>query len=290
MVAAVGALKPSATVLRPMFVKLAVRVAIVANIGISDSAYYCRDCEFTIHESCSEIPQCVEQHPLHPQHRLRFCDVYEEFQEEHNPCDACGYLIQGFSLMCGSCQCFFHVPCVEATPRSLKHKCHKHNLFYFTDVNAETWFCDCCNLYLSGSYYGCVSCGIRLHLQCVPIPKIVEHKCHWHPLTLVDSIVEDDYSKGCYCDVCNRPLYLKHHVYKCKKCRFFAHIECIVSEDDTSLEILSSLNLGFEDKAEQCNDRKENIDDTDGNRIVAIEDESEKTEESEEVQEADADA
>lgn len=52
-----------------------------------------------------------------------------------------------------------------------------------------------------------------------------------------------------------------------------------VSIDDTSLEILSSLNRGFEDKAEQCNDENKNIDDTDGNRIVVIEGKIDKTEE-----------
>lgn len=73
-------------------------------------------------------------------------------------------------------------------------------------------------------------CGIRLHLRCVPIPKIVEHKCHLHPLELVDSVVEDDYSRVNNCDVCETPRDAKNSFYKCKKCGFVAHIECIVSE------------------------------------------------------------
>lgn len=102
--------------------------------------------------------------------------------------------------------------------------------FISKDVKAETWLCDRCKHYLSGSYYGCVICGIRLHLRCVPIPKIVEHKCHLHPLELVDSVVEDDYSRVNNCDVCETPRDAKNSFYKCKKCGFVAHIECIVSE------------------------------------------------------------
>ncbi|KAK1584330.1 hypothetical protein Q3G72_032000 [Acer saccharum] len=90
---------------------------------------------------------------------------------------------------------------------------------------------------------------------------------HHHPLTLIDSVKEDnpliqylmdsndkvDYSMDYYCDICETPGNPKRHAYCRKECNYIAHMECIISKDNTPQENPSNLNLknGTAPKKEQ---------------------------------------
>ncbi|KAK0601936.1 hypothetical protein LWI29_028896 [Acer saccharum] len=119
---------------------------------------------------------------------------------------------------------------------------------------------DCNNCHESctnKSFYRCVECDFNLHLKCIPIPSgVMITQKHYHPLTLIDSVKEDnplihylmdsndkvDYSMDYYCDVCETPGNPKHHVYYCMECIYIAYAECIISKDDTAVKVLKYLN------------------------------------------------
>ncbi|KAK1583037.1 hypothetical protein Q3G72_020498 [Acer saccharum] len=237
--------------------------------SISGSAYCCLECGFFIHESCKEIPKQV-QHPFHPQHLLLARAVEVKIRRwaygaSDWYCNACKSSINGVRISCNECEFDLHVSCANpnrwASP--LKHKCHEHNMYYFiVKVNWQipSFKCNKCHEECLDDepVYRCVECDFNLHLKCIPIPSVVLVTWkHHHPLTLIDSIKEDnpliqylmdsndkvDYSMDYYCDVCETPGNPKHHAYYCKECIYIAHVECIISKDNTPLENPSYLNL-----------------------------------------------
>ncbi|KAK0600105.1 hypothetical protein LWI29_011640 [Acer saccharum] len=230
--------------------------------SISGSAYCCLECRFFIHESCTEIPKQV-QHPFHPQHLLlaqpiEGMDLHTtEFLRKisyHDPsryCNVCLLKIHGIKIGCIKCSFNLHVSCANRNYRALKHKCHEHNMYYFVDDDTM-WYSECNKCHErcdEESFYRCVECKFNLHLECIPIPSVVTvtQKHHHHPLTLINSIKEDnpliqylmdsndkvDHFMDYYCDVCETPGNPKHHAYCCKECIYIAHVECIISEDLT---------------------------------------------------------
>ncbi|OMO96110.1 C1-like protein [Corchorus olitorius] len=101
-----------------------------------------------------------------------------------------------------------------------------------------------CNEIFEGPFYRCVECGINFHLKCVPVPQIIKSKCHFHPLTLKDSFVEDDSGEH-YCDVCEEERHPKDHVYCCDECEglFVAHIECALPMMEETSQARRSISL-----------------------------------------------
>ncbi|TXG66069.1 hypothetical protein EZV62_007344 [Acer yangbiense] len=227
---------------------------------IRGSAYCCLECGFFIHESCKEIPKQV-QHPFHPQHLLLAMEV-----KEVRLCKACRLVIRDIKIGCIECSFNLHVSCANPNYRALKHKCHKHNMYYFLDDDRKGSFeCKKCHeKCLKESFYRCVQCNFNLHLKCIPIPSVVTvTQKHHHPLTLIDSIKEDnpliqylmdsndkvDHSMDYYCDVCETPGNPKHHAYCCKECIYIAHVECIISKECPPLEILQYLDTRRESES-----------------------------------------
>ncbi|KAI9186354.1 hypothetical protein LWI28_016498 [Acer negundo] len=246
---------------------------------ISGSAYCCLECGFFIHESCKEIPVEV-QHPFHPQHILltQAVDVQNKLisgrYRNKICCNACKSSIRGIKIGCNKCAFQLHVSCANPSRYAcfVKTNSHQHNMNYFVDdYTTGSFECNKCHeKCLEESFYRCVECDFNLHLKCVPIPSVVMiTQKHHHPLTLIDSVKEDnpliqylvdsndkvDSLTDYYCDDCETPGNPKHHAYCCKECNYIAHVDCIISKGDTSLEIQSNLNPtdGTEPKEEQKN-------------------------------------
>ncbi|XP_038716388.1 uncharacterized protein LOC120009764 [Tripterygium wilfordii] len=137
----------------------------------------------------------------------------------------------------------------ETEEEEVFHISHIHFLI-FKGIISHGWCGACnepisntptyqCNRVCDGSFYRCLECNYSIHLECLPIPTTVKHKYHSHPLTLIDSFVEDD-SGDYYCDACENERNPRHHVYYCEKCTYVIHIECLLSEERKGLEASTS--------------------------------------------------
>ncbi|KAE8712442.1 Importin subunit alpha-2 [Hibiscus syriacus] len=213
----------------------------ICELPIFGPAYFCHlSCYFIVHESCFRLPQKI-QVPFHLNHML----VIQQPWEHSNPqCYACPLNISSddFAYSCEDCQLNLHPICANYLKRPLKCESHLDDLYYFgTDYQLlcaksspswETHFAchKCGNICKGEPFYRCLECSINFHLKCVPAPNTVKSKYHLHPLTLTDSLVEDDSGKY-YCDFCEEERNPKDHVYYCKECdgQTIAHIECVLT-------------------------------------------------------------
>lgn len=87
--------------------------------------------------------------------------------------------------------------------------------------------CDNCHV------YGCLDCNVYVHLECIPLPRVVKHEAHSHTLVLSDftnlpddEFVPDDY----FCLICEKKGNYDHPYYHCQQCSELVHIDCVLSE------------------------------------------------------------
>ncbi|KAK2638041.1 hypothetical protein Ddye_025836 [Dipteronia dyeriana] len=183
------------------------------------------------------------QHPFHSQHLLL---AQAMDGHEFTSCAACAFSINGIKIGCNECDFQLHVSCANPNKCALKRNSHEHNMYYFVDDDTRRSFeCDNCHeeCLADEAFYRCVECDFNLHLKCIPITSVVTvTKKHLHPLTLIESVNEDnpliqylmdsndklDDLMDYYCDDCETSGNPKHHAYCCKECIYIAHVECIM--------------------------------------------------------------
>ncbi|KAF3435095.1 hypothetical protein FNV43_RR22182 [Rhamnella rubrinervis] len=118
---------------------------------------------------------------------------------------------------------------------AIQHSSHTHDL-HLSDTNFFDE-CYCKQLVVSSNelshtedyIFCCENCNFGVHLLCGPLPCTIKHKAHVHPLTLVDSMVEDD-SGEYYCDDCETQRDPRICVYYCADCKYIVHVHCVISE------------------------------------------------------------
>ncbi|KAL4311359.1 hypothetical protein GQ457_01G032970 [Hibiscus cannabinus] len=250
-------------------------------LALNGASYFCKECRggFYLHEECSKLPYEI-QHPFHSTHPLnlyvsdRYPNVYRPLGGAFIMCDVCKDICLGFIYLCEQCNFKLDVKCAALTAHKtgvsqdkridrvaeLHHFSHDHKLVlgYCNDPIEETK-CTICELPILGPAYFCPEldcvhilhkaclrlpqkCSINLHLKCVPIPDLVESKYHRHPLSLKDSLIEDDSGKY-YCDFCEEERHPSDHVYYCKECngQTIAHIECVLTREAEDISCEESL-------------------------------------------------
>lgn len=228
----------------------------VCCLTILGPTYKCDECRYVVHESCLGFPgeiqlPILQGSPLHP------VVIGKGYR-----CRACGGTLDRYTISYSYCylQCQyylnFHLRCADSLKRAIESDSHEHPLFYFGTecqelfanmselLPADRFFqCNTCNKPCRGvPFFRCLVCDINLHLECVPIPHLINSKCHIHPFSLKDCFVEDD-SGEYYCDVCEEERHPKDHVYYCEECDgfFVAHIECVVNQ--VSQHLISSIEI-----------------------------------------------
>ncbi|KAJ4823734.1 hypothetical protein Tsubulata_042623 [Turnera subulata] len=223
-------------------------------IPVYDTAYACFHCSKIFHESCSNIPIHI-QHPYHPQHLLIAQSATRTFK-----CKACNYyILLGIQYVCIGCKFALHASCAGYLTSTLKSSCHDHILFSFAKegypkflYDKEMYFgCKVCGKECDSSFFRCVGCDINFHLHCIPLPQKVKHEWHRDPLTLVDSMCEDDTGEY-YCGICAEKRHPYHGAYYCKECNdqdalVIAHIGCLLDEDSYSKRISQGINANAND-------------------------------------------
>lgn len=182
-----------------------------------DPVYVCSEndfCEFFIHQSClNKLTKLVES-VFHPEHTL-FLQL--QIDVNHYICEVCRGEIKALGYGCEKCEKWFHVSCATRIVRGLKVGNHEHEMCYVvlkTDRGLN--ICQICRGECVGAVYRCVDCNVNVHMECVPLPKFLEHVSHFHPLKLTNCIVTHRISDEYRCDICEEEGDIKEHSYYCK--------------------------------------------------------------------------
>lgn len=213
--------------------------------GENSHAYCCLSCAFYLHKPCAQnIEMTIKKEEFHPEHTLTAL-----ITNTYVTCACCKTNFKGIAYCCSLCSFYLHVDCAKLQfPINFKHRCHpKHQLYYFTNYEADRLVCDVCFLKCKGSFYRCVICDVSIHLECVPLPQIVlKYKHHKHgPLKFVDGHVESDGNGLFYCASCEMPRNPDHHIYFCEDCPFEVDINCLMEEVSFKLVIPNCQFLSF---------------------------------------------
>ncbi|KAJ4712689.1 putative Cysteine/Histidine-rich C1 domain family protein [Melia azedarach] len=192
--------------------------------------YACAPCEFFIHKSCGELQQEVIGHPFHQHHYLTLQDTSSEGYR----CEACRvYIDRGIHYRCGKCNFSLHPECLSLRS-NIRCEGHEHLLTLIENMYYKS-VCQACGFKINGSFFArCVECNLNFHVECGPLqlPETVADKHHQHPLSLETktTIIKLDDHYVLHCDVCEEEIDSKHPFYYCVKCRFYAHMRCVVIE------------------------------------------------------------
>ncbi|GMN58987.1 hypothetical protein TIFTF001_028077 [Ficus carica] len=192
----------------------------------SGGFYCCTKCKLLLHKSCAALPQKI-RHPLHPNHSLL--------------------------TLCVLC-----VKCVMKVKGTIRYEDHEHLLCLLEETYTKLAHCDGYDAYCKQpvtststeidhtrlSILRCSECDFWVHLLCGPLPSTIEYKYHIHPLTLVDSLVDDN-SGEYYCDICESERDPRIRVYHCQECQFVAHVHCLISEGDLRDVKLKTVGADF---------------------------------------------
>ncbi|KAK3228836.1 hypothetical protein Dsin_000717 [Dipteronia sinensis] len=113
-----------------------------------------------------------------------------------------------------------------------------------------------CGSICKGSFYRCVECDMNIHLECIPLPRAINHKCHCHPLTLTNSVNKDVFGEYYCCDIdaCETEINPDYHAYCCEECIYIALIECVIIENEDAWQDwqpeLAALSFDTKDESE----------------------------------------
>ncbi|KAL7158217.1 hypothetical protein ABFS83_02G127800 [Erythranthe nasuta] len=137
-----------------------------------EEAYTCpeRDCEFSLHKSCFDLPEELQRNSHHD-HKLNLL-LEPPYYSIYYECSACDEKIKGFSFRCDECTRFrLHVKCAFL-PETVDSKAHEHTLVVRHDTpqpaDRSGVTCEVCERRIMEEYwsYFCKDCNFVTDLQC----------------------------------------------------------------------------------------------------------------------------
>uniref|UniRef100_A0A5B7C1A8 Zinc finger PHD-type domain-containing protein n=1 Tax=Davidia involucrata TaxID=16924 RepID=A0A5B7C1A8_DAVIN len=147
------------------------------------------------------------------------------FQREGNAelCQGCGKGISGCAYSCSqpNCSFYLHKACAEL-PDEFKHPMHhQHPLYLFIKppYSNGRFQCNVCRYSRDKFAYHCAYCQFDTCISCVLEERKITHKCHNHPLNLVQR------PALFHCDACDAED--KDSSYLCSVCPFWIHRGCV---------------------------------------------------------------
>ncbi|XP_052483863.1 uncharacterized protein LOC105796405 isoform X2 [Gossypium raimondii] len=189
-------------------------------LPISDSFYYCTQCDFFVHKVCVELPK-VKQVWHHRCQSSLVLTSNEVFW-----CVACGYWSKAFAYKCEECKARTCLRCIIAlTPGA--HTCvgHKHPVFLYIENTGGCVACGCD----SNGCLRCKVCDFSLDHKCFSLPITSQHKNDQHLLSLAYGD-DNSYSESHFCDVCEESRDPNLWFYHCATCDTSAHVNCVLGE------------------------------------------------------------
>nr|GEU96308.1 zinc finger, PHD-type [Tanacetum cinerariifolium] len=218
--------------------------------------YECRSCDYSLHKFCAELPEIQNNHPLHPGHNLTLSERLQhvDFRYKHEwMCHVCKCKWKSFfNYYCSTCNVSMDIICATISQQKINHPSHP-------DHQLERMFghivsvCIACGEKHDGHFYQCTTCPMhRIHMDCALLPaklliqRRTERFTHSHPLTLAYSFPFPEIEARFYpfCRVCDGIFYEHLWIYKCDKCRYYAHVDCATSKRDAFMSIFQEKGLG----------------------------------------------
>ena len=157
-------------------------------------------------------------------------------------CVLCGRNdFHGLCYFCLWCRSAIHGNCAIASveDRLIYHPSHRHPLAATPKPHLSE--CNACGKKHEGTFYICTTCfGLFIHSDCAFLPEnlMIQNATndifsHPHPLILSYSFPKKDQIDQYYpkCRVCKGEFQWSANtwIYKCEKCRYYAHIPCATS-------------------------------------------------------------
>ncbi|KAJ7946204.1 Cysteine/Histidine-rich C1 domain family protein [Quillaja saponaria] len=198
----------------------------------NDWSFSCEACDFHMDIFCAVTPGHQKvihniQHSEH-EHPLRLTEKSDNSGTH------------AFRFQCKECSFNLCIKCSFLKPK-IRYESH-HHLLCFIERFDKSLRCDACETFtkaynlLDDDYiatqhcvFRCVQCDFNLHLLCGPLPCKIEHEDHGHPLTYMDTVVEDD-SGDYYCSLCQEERDPRSQVYYCADCKYIADLTCVIFE------------------------------------------------------------
>ncbi|KAI3760661.1 hypothetical protein L1987_51059 [Smallanthus sonchifolius] len=217
------------------------------------SYYSCKDCNYSLHKYCAQLPTTQQNHPLHPGHSLTVFKFIRTTYSEW-ACDICKNPRKMFyNYHCYICKFTMDIICATMSEHKMDHPSHPHQL-----QRSRSWmisFCYACGNKHSGTFYNCSTCSwFWIHLECALLPaKLLIHQStngsfsHSHLLTLSYSFpyIERKAMFFPCCRVCDDGFKYYNWHLGCNKCRYYVHVDCATSTRDAFVSsILMPAGLG----------------------------------------------
>ncbi|KAK9068848.1 hypothetical protein SSX86_012964 [Deinandra increscens subsp. villosa] len=213
--------------------------------------YTCQQCDYSIHKFCAKLPPRLED-TCHA-HTLYFLQPSDDWR-----CTICHkrHNSNYFSYHCSQCNFNVDVNCATKFLQKniVHHPSHKHPLACLTKhIICE---CDACGKKHAGTFYHCNICeGPFVHNDCVFLPEKLQiqhytnnYFSHTHHLTLAYSFSRADQESKFFprCRVCSKGFYKTSNlwIYKCEKCRYYTHLDCITPRNEPFMSILGYPGTG----------------------------------------------
>ncbi|PWA58000.1 zinc finger, PHD-type [Artemisia annua] len=198
-------------------------------------------CDYSLHKFCGELPITLK-HTSHPAHTLNLIHLSHPLLDPRCFCVLCGRNdTVGLCYCCIVCRFQIHGNCTIASveDRLIYHPSHRHPLA--ATLKPQLSECNACGKEHEGTFYICTTCfGLFIHSDCAFLPEnlMIQNATndifsHPHPLILSYSFPIQDQKDQYFpkCRVCKSGFYDSANtwIYKCEKCRYYAHIPCAKS-------------------------------------------------------------
>ncbi|KAL3533931.1 hypothetical protein ACH5RR_007452 [Cinchona calisaya] len=155
-------------------------------------------CNFFMHALCWLSPDYLDNHPLHPNHRLELIPLSPN--KYLSECRVCGKCCKGFVYHCLKCPRFdIDLLCAWIPSRiEMDDTTHQHPLTLL--LKPAIFSCDACHVKLCGQSlsYMCFTCQYWVHTDCVPAPHYLEvgYESIFHH--------QDPIAKETQCQICHQ--------------------------------------------------------------------------------------
>ncbi|KAD4586395.1 hypothetical protein E3N88_23996 [Mikania micrantha] len=224
--------------------------------------YSCKDCNYSLHKFCAQLPKTKQDDPLHPGHDLTLSKEYQFSDPDLKLkvgvdtewlCDICFIKRSNFyNYHCDICNFDIDIICATLSEQKMDHPSHPHQLQRY--LNRMITSCYACGDEHSGTFFHCTTCFLfMIHLNCclLPVKLLIQQFTngsfsHSHMLTLSFSFpfIERKAKFFPVCRVCNKGFVSNIWLYRCDRCRYYAHVSCAASRKEAFMSYLTYAGPG----------------------------------------------